>query len=149
MGSRWDALLEQKPVPLIEHLLEEASKRLSKDLTLWPLPIADLDPQAGRAFLPLLEPDRPRPSRRVFQASFQLARWDVLREFAAYDDYVRNGRFLEAGLAPADKPALLFVSRWLVEQVLQLAESTAGRINRLQLVDCLDRTLRRLNVQTP
>lgn len=144
MGSRWDALLEQKPVTLTEHLLEEASKRLSRELAEWPLPTGDLDPQAGRAFQSLLQPDHPRPPETVFQQSFRLARWDVQREFAAYDDYVRNRRWLDAGLTPADKPALLFISRWLVEQVLQMAESTGGRVKRDQLLDCLDRTSRRL-----
>ncbi len=149
MSSRWDALLDSKPVPLIEHLLEEASKRLYKDLAQWPLPVTDVEPRTARALQPLLEPAGPRPSSGVFEQSFSLARWDVLRDFAAYDDYVRNGRWLEAGLAPTDKPALLFISRWLVEQALELAERTSGRVNRGQLVDFLDRTLRRLRLEAP
>lgn len=144
MGSPWDAILEQKPVTLTEHLIEEASKQLSKELAEWPLPISDLDPQTGRSFQPLLEPNHPRPRQAVFQQSFRLAQWDLQREFAAYDEYVRNRRWLDAGLTPADKPALLFISRWLVEHVLQMAESSGGRVKREQLLDCLDRTSRRL-----
>ncbi|HME92304.1 MAG TPA: hypothetical protein VKE49_12825 [Myxococcaceae bacterium] len=144
MGSRWEALLEQKPVTLTEHLIEETSKRLSKELAEWPLPIRDFDPQTGQSFEPLLRASHPRPSDAVFQQSFRLASWDVQREFAAYDDYVRNRRWMDAGLTTTDKPALLFISRWLVEQVLQIAEGTGGQVTRAQLVDCLERAARRL-----
>lgn len=143
--SRWDAVLERKPVPLLEHLIEEASKGLSGELGQWPLAITELDFRMGEELRPLLQADFPRPSAAVFHQSFRLARWDLLREFAAYDDYVRNGRWLAEGLGPADKPALLFISRWLVEQALDLSESSGGRVKRSHLVDLLDRTRRRLD----
>jgi len=113
------------------------------------LPVTDVEPRTASTLQPLLEPAGARPSSGVFEQSFLLARWDVLRDFAAYDDYVRNGRWLEAGLAPTDKPALLFISRWLVEQALELAERTSGHLNRGQLVDFLDRTWRRLRLEAP
>ena len=66
----------------------------------------------------------------MFREALRLARWDLEREHAAYDDYVRNRRYLERGLTEADRPALLFVSRWVLEQLLALADATGGRVKR-------------------
>ena len=52
---------------------------------------------------------------------------------------MRNKRYLEHGLAPTDRLALLFLNRWLVEQMLGLGEATEGRVNRRLDVQCLDR----------
>jgi hypothetical protein len=78
------------------------------------------------------------------EESLRLATWELQREFDAYDDYMRNKRWEERGLTAADKPALLFVSRWLVEQLLALSESTEGRVGRPLLIRCLASTRRRL-----
>jgi hypothetical protein len=144
MSSRWDYLFDQKPVELAEHLLEEVAKLLGEDLAAWPLPIQELDLETGRAFAPLLEPDFPRPNEAVFAEAFRLARWELEREIDAIDEYMRNRRWEERGLAPGDKLALLFISRWLVEQLLALREATQGRLSRPALVDGLERTRRRL-----
>ena len=145
--SRWDALLDQKPIALTEHLLNEVAKLLARDLVKWPPPIQELDPVAGRPFEAVFEPDRPRPSEQAFAEAFRLARWELTRELDAYDDYMRNRRWVERGLAPDDKQLLLFLSRWLVEQMLSLGEATEGRIKRPQMVSCLERLERRLNEQ--
>ncbi len=142
--SRWDVLLDQKPIPLTEHLLNEVAKLLARDLRRWPPPIQELDLVAGRAFDAVFEPDSPRPPEEAYAEAFQLARWELTRELDAYDDYMRNRRWLERGLAPDDKPFLLFLSRWLVEQMLSLGEATEGRIKRAQMVSCLERLERRL-----
>jgi hypothetical protein len=141
--SRWDLLLDRKPVDLQEHLVEEVSKLLAADLDGWPLPIQELDLETGRRFSGLVTGEVPRPAEAVFTESFRLARWELEREVAAVDDYMRNERWAQAGLAPADKPALLFISRWLTEQLLSLSEATEGRVKRPRLVDCLDRIRRR------
>jgi len=145
MASRWDRLLDVKAISLAEHLVEEVSKLLAKDLARWPLPVLELDVETGRQFAPLLAPDSQRPDPPAFGEAFRLARWELEREIEAVDDYMRNRRWLERGLAPDDKQALLFISRWLVEQLLGLAEATEGRLSRPTLVEALNRTERRLN----
>ncbi len=145
MPSRWDYLFEAKPVPIIEHFLEEVSKLLATELQQWPLPIQELDLAHGQKFAALLEPGSKRPERAVFTEAFRLARWELLREFDAYDDYMRNARFVERGLAPEDRTALLLVSQWLVEQMVGIGEATEGRIRRPQLAECLERIERRLH----
>ncbi len=138
--NRWESLLSAKPIPLVEHLLEEVSKLLSKELDGWPPPIESLDEQTGKSFRPIFSGEGARPSISAYEQGFRLARWELARNFEAYDDYMRNQRWLEKGLAAGDRAALLCLSRWLVERMLALREETQGRISRQQLIDCLDRT---------
>lgn len=139
MASRWEHLLDQKPIPLAEHLLNEVAKLLAKDLSRWPLPIEELDPVTGQKFAALLAPGQPPPSAAAYTEALRLARWELARETDAYDDYMRNRRWLEHGLAPGDKAQLLLLSRWVVEQMLGLGEATEGRIRRPQMLQCLER----------
>jgi hypothetical protein len=143
VASKWDYLLDQKPVPLIDHLIEEVAKLLAKELRSWPPPLQSVEPEGAAAYAELLAAPSSRPSLALYEEAFRLTTWELERELAAYDDYFRNRRWLERGLAPADKPALLFLSRWLLEQMLGLAEGTEGRIKRAQLRTCLDATWRR------
>jgi hypothetical protein len=144
MPSRWDRILDARPVPLVDHLLDEVAKLVTQDLVQWPLPFHELDPAAARPFEEVLAPGRPRPSHAVFAESFRLARWELERETAAYDEYMRNKLYLQHGVAAGDRQALLFVSRWLVEQLLALGESTSSRINRKLMLDGLARIERQL-----
>jgi hypothetical protein len=145
MGSRWDRLLDTKPVPLLDHLVDAAGRLLAAELRRWPLPVQEVDARASAELEPLLAPDSPRPGTPVFGEALRLVRWDLAREHEAYDDYVRNRRYLERGVAESDRPALLFISRWVLEQLLALAEATGGRLNRgalARVVDGIDRDLR-------
>ncbi len=145
MRSRWDFVLDLKPISLVDHLLEEVAKIVAKDLARWPLPVQQLDAETGRSFAALLLPDARRPADVVFHEAFRLARWELERDFDGSAEYMRNRRYLEHGIAESDRQALLLVSRWLVEQLLSLKEATEGRIKRPQLVDCLDRIRRRFS----
>ncbi|HSP79288.1 MAG TPA: hypothetical protein VLQ93_12205 [Myxococcaceae bacterium] len=150
MASRWDYLFETRPVPLIDHLLEEVAKLLAKDLSLWPPPVQEVDLEIGRQFAPIFTGEVPRPSRALYDEALRLSRWELARELDAYDDYMRNKRYLERGLAPTDRTTLLFLNRWLVDQMLGLGEATEGRVNRKLMQQCLDRLEARLRlVQTP
>lgn len=94
----------------------------------------------------LLGPDSPRPSAAVFPAALQLVRWELGREHEAYDDYMRNRRYQETGIPEHERPALLLVSRWVLEQLFSLSDATGGRVDRpslLGLVDRLERGLAR------
>ncbi len=140
MPSRWEQLLERKPIPIIDHLVEEVSKLFAESMRAWPLEVDDADP----AVLALLEANPKRPDDGVFREAFRLARWDLGREFEAFDDYIRNMRFVAAGLSPDSRPLLLFLSRFMTEQALGLNEATEGRIDRRRMLQVLERTERLL-----
>jgi hypothetical protein len=142
MSNRWERLLDTKPIPLLEHLLDEVSRLLHTQLQAWPLDIQELDTATGARFADFLTGDAKRPPKDVFGEALRLARWDLERATDSVDDYYRNRRYLAAGLTEADRPALLFVSRWLLEQLLSVAEATGGRLKRSDLVRILDRVER-------
>lgn len=143
MHNRWDRILDIKPVPVVEHLLAEASRLLAADLSNWPLEVLDIDASTGAAVATLLaQPTRPGPG--VFRQAIQLTRWDLGRDFEAIDDYWRNERLTEAGLTMAAKPMVLFLSRFITEQLLAFGEATSGRVTRARLLDVLARIERHL-----
>lgn len=146
MASRWDYLFETKPVPLMDHLLEEVAKLLAKDLQQWPPPVQEIDLEVGAQYAPLFTEPTPRPMRAVYDEALRLTRWELARELDAYDDYMRNKRYLERGLAPTDRLALLFLNRWIVDQMLGLGEATEGRVNRRLMLQCIDRLEARLRL---
>ena len=140
MPSRWEHLLETKPIPVIDHLVEEVSKLFAQSLQSWPLEVDDAQAET----LALLENHPTRPDDGTFREAFRLARWDLAREFGAFDDYIRNMRFVAVGLSPDSKPLLLFLSRFMTEQALGLNEATEGRIDRRRMLQVLERTERLL-----
>lgn len=140
MPSRWQHLLERKPIPIIDHLVEEVSKLFADSMRGWPLEVDDADP----ATLALLAAHPVRPGDGTFREAFRLARWDLGREFDAFDDYIRNVRWVAVGLGPDERPMLLFLCRFMTEQALGLNEATEGRINRARMVRVLERTERLL-----
>ncbi|MDY7228629.1 hypothetical protein [Hyalangium rubrum] len=149
MPSRWDYLFETKPIPMMDHLLEEVAKLLAKDLTQWPPPIQEIDLDVGGTFAPLFLEPTPRPGPAVYTEALRLSRWELAREFDAYDDYMRNKRYLERGLAPTDRLTLLFLNRWLVEQMLGLGEATEGRVKRPLMSQVLDKVEAKLRLVQP
>ena len=144
MPSRWDHLLDRKAVPLLDHLVDEAGRLLAAELRRWPLPVQEVEATARAKLGTLLAVDSPRPAEPVFAEALRLVRWDLAREHEAYDDYVRNQRYLERGVAEPDKPALLFISRWVLEQLLALSEATEGRVDRRALTRVVERAERGL-----
>lgn len=145
MSNRWERILDQKPVPLREHLLAEAARLLLGELRRWPLPVAEVDARTVGRMGDLLAPGAPPPSPSVYPAALQLVRWELGREHEAYDEYMRNHRYQEGGISETERQALLLVSRWLLEQLLSLSDATEGRVDRralLGLVDGLERGLR-------
>jgi hypothetical protein len=146
VSDRWERILDQKPVTLQEHLLDEAAKLLLADLRTWPLPIEEIDEHTGAGIAEFFAPDAPRPSPAVLASALKLARWDLDREHEAYDDFIRNRRYQESGITERERPVLLFVSRWVLEQLLALSDATDGRVDRpalLRLVDRLENGLAR------
>lgn len=139
--SRWNRLLETKPLSLIDHLLTEMAKLIAQDLSTWPLPIQELDPALSACYREVIAAES-RPADGVFAEAFRLTRWELKREVDAIDEYMRNLRWMSFGLSSRDKAPILFVARWLLEQYLSLLESTNSRITRVDLLECLERTQR-------
>ena len=144
MTSRWEQLLDKKPVPLIEALLDEAAKFFCDQLSVWPPELMELELPAGRETAALLEATTQRPRKEIWREAFELARWDLNRDFEIFDEYMRNRRYLDKGLTEAERPLVLFLSRLLTEHALGLNEATEGRVNREKMVDLLHRTEKRL-----
>lgn len=145
VSDRWERILDRKPVPLQEQLLDEAAKLLLTELRQWPLPVEEIDARTGTGIAELLAPDAPRPSLAVLASALTLVRWELGRDHDAYDEYMRNRRYQDAGIPESERPALLLVSRWVLEQLFSLADATEGRVDRralLGLVDRLERGLR-------
>ena len=148
MSDRWERILEQKPVRMQEYLLSEAARLLLDELGRWPLPVEEIDPRAGARMVELLGPDSPRPSQAVYPAALRLVRWELDREHEAYDEYMRNRRYQEAGIPEGERPALLLVSQWVLEQLFSLSDATGGRVDRRALLDLVDRLERGLGSGT-
>ena len=142
--SKWDRLLDQRPKPLTTHLLDEVAKLLSKDLAKFPPPIEGFESASAEArFRPLFD-EPTRPSDDVFRVAFHLARLEIAREIEAVDDYMRNSRYKSLAPSPRDYLAMLFLSRWLTEQMLGLREAVQTRVPREKLVECLSNVERQL-----
>ena len=140
--SKWDLILDQKPIPLLTHLLEEVAKIFAKDLAVWPPNVEDFDLATGRKLVDLLAESPLPPDPRLYREAFVLTRFDLGRELEASDDYLRNHRWMATGLGAKDRGMLLFLARFMAEQLLGLAEATEGRVTRPHLLDVLDRVER-------
>ena len=139
MSDRWDRLLDVKRVTLADQLMTEAAKILWEDLGTWPPPMEEIEAAGSREFASVLAPGSPVPPSAAYLEGIRLARFDLKREFEAFDEYVRNRRWTEVGLEDAHKPAVLLLSRYLTESLLALLERTQGRVKRADLVLALDR----------
>lgn len=135
--TRWERLLESKPVPLLEHLLGEVARLLAADLAAWPPRVEDFDPLTGQRLQALLADHPQRPGEALYREAFKLTRWDLGREQDAYDEYLRNQGWHAAGLTAMDRPMLLFLSRLMAEHLLALGEQTEGRVTRARMLQVL------------
>jgi hypothetical protein len=140
--SKWDLVLGSRPVPVVEHVLDEAAKLFAKDLAVWPPAVESFDATTGAALGELLAGHPPAPDTKLYAEAFRLTLLDLERDLDAYDEYFRNQRYTEAGLSRGDRPMLLFISRFMTEQLLGLGEATDGRLSRPRLIEVLDRTRR-------
>ncbi len=118
---------------------------LLAELAQWPLPVEEIDEQTGAGASPSSSHRMP-PVRRLpsYPAALQLVRWELDREHDAYDEYMRNRRYQEIGIPEGERPVLLLVSRWVLEQLLSLSEATGGRVDRRALLGVVERLERGL-----
>lgn len=140
MGSRWDRLFDLRTLTLVDALMTEAAKVMAEELLQkWPPPVEGVDLAAGSEFGSIFEEGSERPPAAAYLEAVRLARLDLAHEADAFDDYVRNRRWKEHGLGDEHRTALLFLSRWIQEQLLSLGEATDGRVRRKDMQAALDR----------
>ena len=48
MASRWEHLLDRKPIPILEHLLDEAARFFAQQLSTWPPELMEIDLPSGK-----------------------------------------------------------------------------------------------------
>jgi hypothetical protein len=146
--SKWERLLEldAKPRTLEDQLVEEAAKLLARELAgSFPPETGGFELSGDEArFAPLYAEPRTRPAEGVFRAAFQLARLELLREVEQIDLYMRQQRYLPLAPSERDKLSMLFLARWMTEQMLALKESLRTRLARARLAEILDRAERAL-----
>jgi len=117
---------------------------LVDDLRDWPPPVERwIDERVRARFAPVLAPDCPRPSWKAIRKAFQLAAWEMEREYEAIDEFYRNDRAAEVTSDDRERLALVFLHRWLTDSLLEVLEAT-DRLKRPQLVECLAQTEARL-----
>ena len=147
--SRWDRWEQAiRRTTLADQLMSEVAKVLWEDLGHWPPPIEEVEAAGQRQYAELLSPGSPVPPRAAYTEGIRLAGWDLQREFEAFDDYVRNRRWTEAGLSDTDKTAILFLASYMTESLLQLMDATAGRVKRKDLLVALERLKKRYELAT-
>jgi hypothetical protein len=160
--SKWERLLDLRPVPILDHLIDEAARLFAADLARWP-PIlestaTDEEPiPDGRAAARALEQRQSaaihfdssagRPDDRLYREAFRLAKLDLERRLEEFDFYVRNQGWRQVGLVIEDKPMILFLCRYIVEQALSLSEATEGRVARRHFGELVDRTEHHFNLK--
>ena len=140
MSSRWDWLYDVRSVPLTDYVLDEVAKKLRDRLADWPVQVLEWNSEGDRIrFSPLVAPDSAPPDFYTFREAFRLASWELSREYEAIDSYMRREEWKNAGIGPDGYDLLVFLDRYLTEEMLAVLDVTEGRIGRRDLVRCLDK----------
>lgn len=141
--GRWDRFHEARSITSEQMLADEVVKTLADDLSRWPPPVSEwFDRAQEERFAPAIGPFATRPSDRVVQMAFELARWELERRYDALDDFARNDRGATIASDARERVALEFLHKWLTDSMLEVLEAT--RLKRPALVECLRRIERRL-----
>jgi hypothetical protein len=147
--SRWERLLDVRPISALEYLATYAAETLLDDIQSWPKPLESVSAESAAEFEGLLASTPAAPPPAVQLEAVRLAAWDLDREFDAFDDYVRNERWSAHGVQNDQRAVLLFLTRWLVEQLFSLGDATHGRMQRPHMRRCLEEMSRRLTLINP
>lgn len=140
--SKWDLLLERelKPRPIDAHLVTEAAKLLAKELRgAFPPEVGGLEGPDAARFAPLFDEPQVRPGDDVYRAAFHLARLELQHELEEADAFVRR-----SPRPDRDRLAMLFLARWLTEQLYTLKELLQTPLPRARLVEIVEQAEQRL-----
>jgi hypothetical protein len=142
--GRWDYLYDAKSRPIGDYLLDELAKQLEKEVRGFP-PEVDFgeDPAAAARYGPLLASGK-KPSDVAVQTAIWLARNDLLREFEAVDQFMRNGGLEERLGSDEDRELCRFLWQFLVEECLAFSEASNSRFKHADLAEALARLEKRL-----
>ena len=142
--GRWDYLYDAQSRPIGDYLLDELAKHLEKEVRGFP-PEVDFgeDLASGARYGPLLASGK-KPSDIAVQTAIWLARNDLLREFEAVDQFMRNGGLDERLGSDEDRELCRFLWQFLVEECLSFSEASNSRFKHADLAEALARLEKRL-----
>jgi hypothetical protein len=142
--GRWDYLVDRKPQPLKEYVLDQVAERLARELTAWPPAIDEwLDEPLRQRFLAAIE--RPSsPGIATLRVGCELARRELLREYDLIDAFWRSGSQRQLLPDELEETTAHFVTRFLVDAALGFQELARDKFNRSDLVALVEKVEGRL-----
>jgi hypothetical protein len=144
MTGRWDYLVDRKPQPLTDYVLDQFADRLARELEAWPPGIDEwLDEALRQRFRTAIE--RPSaPPLDTLRVGCEMARRELLREYELIDAFWRSGRQRELVADELEATSAHFVTRFLVDAALGFQELAKDKFNRGELVVLLEKVEDRL-----
>jgi len=142
--GRWDYLYDVKPRPIGDYLLDELAKKLERDIREFPPGVEVWEDPVAQARYEQLLASGARPSDLAVQTAIWLARSDLLREFDAVDQFMRQGGLDERLSSAEDRELCHFVWQFLVDECLAFSEACRSRFKHAELADALLRLEKRL-----
>ena len=142
--GRWDYLVERKPQPLKEYVLDQVAERLARELTAWPPAIDEwLDDPLRERFRAAIE--RPSaPGLDTLRVGCEMARRELLREYELIDAFWRSGSQRQLLPDELEETTAHFVTRFLVDAALGFQELAQDKFNRRELVLLVEKVEERL-----
>jgi hypothetical protein len=136
--DRWAWLESMKPESMISATVKYMARQVAEELLAWPPEVAMAQSHAASRFGEILRLGAPRPSLSAYEQAIQRARWELLREFDAIDDYERNHRIADHCPAERDQVASEFIQHYILESFFALMEKTDYRIKRKDVLVGVD-----------
>ena len=142
--GRWDYLVERKPQPLKEYVLDQVAERLARDLIAWPPAIDEwLDEPLRQRFRAAIE--RPSaPAVDTLRVGCEVARRELLREYDLIDGFWRSGSHRPLLPDELEEATAHFVTRFLVDAALGFQELAQDKFDRRDLVALVEKVEDRL-----
>jgi hypothetical protein len=142
--GRWDYLVDRKPQPLKDYVLDQVAERLARDLTAWPPAIEEwLDEPTREKFRAAVE--RPSaPGLDTLRVGCEMARRELLRDYDLIDAFWRGGRQRDLLPDELEERTAHFVTRFLVDAALGFQDLAQDKFNRRELVALIEKVEDRL-----
>jgi hypothetical protein len=142
--GRWDYLVDRKPQPLKEYVLDQVADRLARDLTAWPPAIEEwLDEPLRQKFRAAIERPSP-PGLDTLRVGCEMARRELLRDYDLIDAFWRSGRQRDVLPDDLEETTAHFVTRFLVDGALGFQELAQDKFSRRELVALVEKVEDRL-----
>jgi hypothetical protein len=145
MANPYEWLYEREAQPLKEFVLDEVAKVLAKAVEEFPPPIESWEREDLRVrFEPLLTTFAGRPPLSVVREALKLYRLELARDVEGIDEYMRNDRWLQAGLSEQERELAVFLWQFWTEQTLAFKDYAGSKFRWSELTGLADRMNERL-----